>query len=58
MTGPLWVPSPEQVALSHLAAFARAAASEGFEGGAGEGVDYDAVHAWSISRPEQFWRAV
>jgi len=61
----LWRPSPERAAGTRMAAFARFAV-ERF--GAPEGLlpppergsplDYPALHAWSVSEPDPFWRAV
>ena len=51
---PLWSPSPERVASANVTAF-RLAAEQRW------GVtlpDYDALHAWSIAQPEQFWVSV
>ena len=48
MTAPLWSPSPERVAATQLAAFA---ARHGFDG-------YEALHRWSVERPDEFWSAV
>jgi acetoacetyl-CoA synthetase len=54
MTKPLWQPSAQAIAASNMQAFMRAA-------GARHGRqfdDYDALYAWSIAEPEQFWREV
>lgn len=51
---PLWTPSPERVAASNLTRFAALLASR-------EGVvfsGYADLHAYSVARPEAFWRAV
>ncbi|MEO5822095.1 MAG: acetoacetate--CoA ligase [Vicinamibacteraceae bacterium] len=49
---PLWTPSPDRAAATHLAAFARAAATA-----AGRPLDdYWALHAWSVAEPDAFWR--
>ena len=45
---PLWVPSPERAEATRLAAFRRRAGAP----------DYEALHAWSIERPEEFWPLV
>jgi acetoacetyl-CoA synthetase len=45
---PLWAPSAERADATRLAAFRRRAGA----------ADYDALHAWSISEPEGFWRLV
>jgi len=47
---PLWSPSPERIARSNLAAFARRYAPEA--------ADYGALHRWSLEEPEAFWSAV
>jgi acetoacetyl-CoA synthetase len=46
--GPLWVPSAERADATRLAAFRRRAGA----------AEYDALHAWSVAEPEQFWRLV
>src|SRR4051794_9734566 len=46
--GPLWVPSAERVDATRLDAFRRRAGAP----------DYDALHAWSIDDPADFWRLV
>ena len=54
MTGPLWKPSPEQVANTNITAFGRMLESR-------HGVslpDYDALHRFSLDRMEDFWTAV
>ncbi len=50
MTRPLWTPSPDRIAASNLAAFARAA-------GLGD-AGYAEIHAWSVREREAFWSAV
>ena len=53
---PLWTPSPEMVAASHLMRFAgQVAASGGPDCRDGNRVDYDALHRWSVERPDRFW---
>jgi acetoacetyl-CoA synthetase len=47
---PLWAPSPERIARANLTRFAREHAPFA--------ADYAALHAWSVSRPEEFWPAV
>ncbi len=47
---PLWTPSPERIATTNLARFAR---ESGFDP-----VDYAGLHRWSIDEPEAFWRAI
>ena len=51
---PLWTPSPERIAAARVTAFRLAAAQRW-------GValpDYEALHAWSVAQPEQFWTSV
>ena len=51
---PLWTPSPERIAAANVTAF-RLAAERRW------GValpDYEALHAWSVAQPEQFWTSV
>jgi len=51
---PLWTPSPERVAAANVTAF-RLAAEQRW------GVslpDYEALYAWSVAHPEQFWVSV
>ena len=43
---PLWAPSPERAARTHVAAFM--ARAGGFR-------DFDALHRWSVERREDFW---
>ncbi|MCB1950366.1 MAG: acetoacetate--CoA ligase [Rhodocyclaceae bacterium] len=51
---PLWTPSAERVASSQMTAFREHAnASYGLDLG-----NYEALHAWSVAQPEQFWSAV
>jgi acetoacetyl-CoA synthetase len=51
---PLWAPSPERVAGANVTAF-RVAAERRW----GESLpDYDALHAWSVAAPEQFWTSI
>jgi len=61
----LWTPSPERAAGTRLAAFARFVVEDfGAPAGilsAAEGpspLEYRALHAWSVSEPDTFWRAV
>ena len=42
---PLWTPSAERIAGARLTEFM-------------DVPDYDALHAWSIERPGEFWRKV
>jgi acetoacetyl-CoA synthetase len=57
---PLWSPSPARVARSNLVAFARAVRDEGLvDAFTSDGrIDYERMHAWSTSRPQEFWPAV
>ena len=51
---PLWRPSPARIAAANVTAFRHAAERRW-------GVslpDYDALHAWSVAQPEQFWVSV
>jgi len=51
---PLWIPSPERAAASHMAAFMKLVRER-------HGVevrDYAALHAWSVANLEAFWLAV
>ena len=51
---PLWTPTPERIAAANVTAF-RLAAERRW------GValpDYEALHAWSVAQPEQFWTSV
>ncbi|MEZ5841544.1 MAG: acetoacetate--CoA ligase [Hyphomicrobiales bacterium] len=53
-TGMLWQPTPEAVAAAPMTRFAREAESR-------FGVslpDYDALHAWSVDRREDFWSLI
>jgi acetoacetyl-CoA synthetase len=57
---PLWVPSSERVARSHLSAFARVVRDHGEvdalrDDGA---VDFGSLWRWSIQHPERFWPAM
>jgi acetoacetyl-CoA synthetase len=54
VSGPLWQPSPERIAATHLAAFLRRVEADW-------GVsarDYAELWRWSVARPEQFWSSV
>lgn len=51
----LWAPSREQVQASQLGAFAAWLADRGVQIEPG---DYEALHAWSVDQPEQFWAAL
>ncbi|HBO13517.1 MAG TPA: acetoacetate--CoA ligase [Halieaceae bacterium] len=55
MTEPLWTPDAARIARTRLTAFASSV-----EATAGAGVtgDYHALHRWSVTSPEAFWRAV
>ncbi|THF60846.1 acetoacetate--CoA ligase [Pseudothauera rhizosphaerae] len=51
---PLWQPSAERIAAAGITDFARRAEARW-------GVtlpDYEALHAWSVNRPEEFWTSV
>ncbi|HEU4616627.1 MAG TPA: acetoacetate--CoA ligase [Gammaproteobacteria bacterium] len=48
---PIWTPSAQRAAASHLSAFMAARAPR-------EVRDYRALHAWSIAEPAPFWSAV
>jgi acetoacetyl-CoA synthetase len=51
MSSPIWRPSPQRVAASNMAAFARAAGVR-----AGRRFDsYADLHAWSVGDPAAFW---
>ena len=52
MRGPLWTPSPADVARANLTRFMAANAREA------QASDYGALYAWSIRQPEEFWSAV
>ena len=55
MADPLWTPPAGRLAAAAITAFtARAAAS----GAVDPGADYAALHRWSVTRPEAFWRAL
>ncbi len=51
---PMWAPSPERIAQSRLAAFIRQAESRSGR----KLADFDALHAWSVERSEEFWSLV
>ena len=54
MSGPLWRPSEERVALADITRFARRVGERyGAPGG-----DYRALHRWSVERPAEFWDAL
>lgn len=58
---PLWRPSPDRIAAAHLTRFhAFAAARHGAPaaGGLDPVADYAALHRWSVTELEAFWRAV
>ncbi|CAG0928805.1 MAG: Acetyl-coenzyme A synthetase [Rhodocyclaceae bacterium] len=48
---PLWKPSKQRIASANLTAFMRAAARRG----GAEFADFDTLHRWSVTHPEQFW---
>ena len=45
---PLWMPSPERVAATRMAAFWRRVGVD----------DYPSLHAWSVAEPDEFWSLV
>ncbi len=49
LTTPLWQPSTDQIAQTHLAKFAEALNLPN---------DYTILHAWSIENKDLFWRAI
>ncbi|WP_374616731.1 acetyl-coenzyme A synthetase N-terminal domain-containing protein, partial [Thauera aminoaromatica] len=51
---PLWTPSPERIAAANVTAF-RLAAEQRWKVSL---PDYEALHAWSVERPEPFWTSV
>ena len=51
---PLWTPRPAQVNAAQITAFRHAANARW----ALAMDDYEALHAWSVAAPEQFWRSV
>jgi acetoacetyl-CoA synthetase len=54
MDKPLWQPSPTRIKNANLAAFQRHA-HERWDVNA---EDYAALHRWSVTEPDQFWRSV
>jgi acetoacetyl-CoA synthetase len=53
---PLWSPSRERIAQSHLRHFAGQVASNvGVRAWDGNHVDYETLYRWSVDHPEQFW---
>lgn len=59
-TSPLWSPSPERITNSRLFAFARGLSEARLVDALTPygGIDYERLHAWSISRPQEFWTAL
>ena len=54
LAAPLWTPSAERIASANVTAF-RLGAEKRW------GIslpDYDALHAWSVASPGQFWVSV
>ena len=47
-SGPLWSPTPDDIARSQLDRFRKTTGHP----------DYDALHAWSVRSPDRFWRAL
>ena len=54
MTLPMWTPSRERVERSHLYRYTREVEISHDPGP----VSYQALHAWSVQRPEEFWPSV
>ena len=53
---PLWTPTPDAIARSHLRHFAdRVADAFGVHAYNGSSLDYGLLHRWSVEHPEQFW---
>jgi acetoacetyl-CoA synthetase len=48
---PLWKPSKQRIAAANLTAFMRSATRRW----GAEFADYEALHRWSVTQPEQFW---
>ena len=48
---PLWKPSKQRIAAANLTAFMRSATRRW----GAEFADYEALHRWSVTHPEQFW---
>ena len=48
MTEPLWTPSPERVAATHMDAFRRSVGV----------ADAAALHDWSITHPGEVWQRI
>ncbi len=48
---PLWKPSKQRIAAANLTAFMRSATRRWDP----EFVDYEALHRWSVTHPDQFW---
>ncbi|MEP7380846.1 MAG: acetoacetate--CoA ligase [Gemmatimonadota bacterium] len=57
---PLWSPSQARVAATHLIHFARQLQADGEVQAIRKdgGLDYPALHRWSIEHPERFWPAM
>ena len=53
---PIWQPSPQRIAASRLTSF-MAAAEKRWERRLAS-ADYQALHAWSVEHPEEFWASV
>jgi acetoacetyl-CoA synthetase len=54
MNEPLWVPAEERIEQANITAFMRRVEAEYRE----RFNNYNALYAWSIDQPQQFWRAV
>ncbi|MEL6948184.1 MAG: AMP-binding protein [Pseudomonadota bacterium] len=51
---PLWTPSDARIAASNMRRFANVCEAEGH----GTFDTYEALHTWSVERPDQFWPAL
>lgn len=51
---PIWTPSPERIEAARLTTFVKVV-NERYEL---QLIGYDALHRWSVEKPEQFWRTV
>ncbi|MCP1337660.1 acetoacetate--CoA ligase [Futiania mangrovi] len=54
MTTPMWTPDAQRIANANITHFREQAARDW----AVDLPDYDALHAWSVDRPEQFWSSL
>jgi acetoacetyl-CoA synthetase len=55
---PLWIPAPDRVARSNLAAFLRWLREEVRPPGAAAVTDFASLYHWSVERRDEFWPAV